>query len=166
MLKQFGAEPMPNKSIMNFNLKGLDNLKKELKDQAGVKIGILGDTNSRDANGQTNAEIGVVHEFGSFSRNIPKRSFLREPFFEKRKEFLAKILEVTQRDLGKKNGVERILSTMAVLGVSIVQRAFATGGFGKWQPLSFKTTEKKKSASILIDTGQLRKSITYRIDNG
>mgnify|MGYP003630161513 FL=1 len=166
---------MPNQTEVNFSLTGLEDLKHSLKTKKNVKIGVLGDAGKREAtigkdgnqtkNSMTNAEIGAVHEFGSFSKNVPKRSFLKAPFFEKKEAFLKQMAGIVDRDIGKNNGVDKIYSSMAVIGTAIVQQAFHTSGFGKWAPLSPQTIEKKKSASILIDSGQLRKSITSRIDD-
>jgi phage gpG-like protein len=57
---------------------------------------------------------------------------------------------------------------MARLGISAenaVQLAFATRGFNQWQPNFLATILRKKSSSPLIDTGQLRRSITSKVVN-
>lgn len=49
-------------------------------------VGIPSDKNSRDeSTGITNAELGVIHEFGMPENNILKRSFMRSHHQKKRK---------------------------------------------------------------------------------
>ena len=45
-------------------------------------------------------------------------------------------------------------------GRSIVLQAFEAGGFGKWPDISEHTKAAKGSSKILIDTAQLKNSIT------
>jgi hypothetical protein len=44
-----------------------------------------------------------------------------------------------------------------------IQNAFASSGFGQWAPNTPKTIHRKKSASPLIDTSQLRRSISSAV---
>ena len=62
--------------------KKLLNCIKVLKDgMPSVKVGILGNTNQRTKDTQTNAEIGFTNEFGKMDGypRIPERSFIRMP---------------------------------------------------------------------------------------
>jgi len=154
---------MPNNVEINFDLSGLEQLKENLGQKINAKVGVLGDSASREGGEENNATIGATHEFGSFTKNIPQRSFLKMPIAENSDKLTQSIN--FEEELTRKEGVKNIFEKMAVNAVAIVQTAFETGGYGKWQPLSNQTIKKKKSASILIDTAQLRKSITYRVDN-
>ena len=58
--------------------------------------------------------------------------------------------------------VKKVYSLLGFAGEAVVQEAFATKGFGKWQPLDEKTIKRKGSSSILIDSGELRKSISSK----
>ena len=80
----------------------------------------------------------------------------------KRKE----IIKEAKRIINKyaMDGEDKILELLGVYGESIVQEAFETGGFGTWEPLSQETVEAKGSNSILIDTAQLRRSITSKVN--
>ncbi|MGH9678182.1 MAG: hypothetical protein ACRD36_13845, partial [Candidatus Acidiferrum sp.] len=107
-----------------------------------------------------NAEIGVIHEFGSEGAHIPPRSFLRMPMEEKRRELMKSFQTATSKaamDSGRYREVFRILGVHAE---AIVQEAFATGGFGHWPALQPSTIAAKGSSAILIDTKKLRQSIT------
>jgi hypothetical protein len=151
---------MPSNGI-KLDLKILKEIEKELNTNEYVKIGILGSKNSRnDAN--TNAGIGIVHEFGSASKNIPERSFLRMPLKEKLPNMLSDIGKSVILGIVRKNA-NLFLKKMGVLGEQIIQEAFDTGGFGKWQKLDDKTIKRKGFDKTLIDTTQLRKSVTSEV---
>lgn len=107
----------------------------------------------------TNASIGALHEFGSYSRHIRPRSWLRMPIetqFPKQKNLLARIME---QALGQRN-LMAYLNGLKKIGIAAegdIQRAFDTRGFGSWwiNPLTHRGT--------LIQTAQLRKSVTSGI---
>lgn len=149
---------------MNLNIKTdfskLEKFKQQLENRQ-VDIGILGNNQVRGTSNLTNAIIGLEHEFGSITKKIPSRSFLRMPLFDKLNMDLIKSSNITKYIMEGK--LEIFLKMLGVLGENIVQTAFETSGFGKWKPLSIITILKKKSSKILIDTAQLRKSITSRI---
>jgi hypothetical protein len=117
---------------------------------------------SRDeASTKTNAEIGLKHEFGL---GVPRRSFLELPLFVKssdlmqcRKELQDVVFAGEGESLGKWKHAYKMLGIYAE---NIIQEAFETGGFGQWQADSDITIAKKGSSMALIDTGQLRASIT------
>ena len=111
---------------------------------------------------KTNAEIGAEHEFGSISRHLPKRSFLWMPLSFYLFEFVQKKATVFNR-LIKEGDVLGCYKILGIVGENVVQEGFKTGGFFNWQPLSPVTIAKKGSDKILIDTAQLRKSITSRV---
>ena len=150
----------------NFSLPNLEKLNKNLKKKYIAKVGILGSKASTQHgdSGQTNASIGAVHEFGSYSDNIPRRSFLKDPFHEKQTAIVNKVAQLIKANKLENDFTLKVFKLIGIYGESIVQEAFETGGFGKWQPLSQQTIDKKKSDSILIDTGELRRSITSTVD--
>jgi hypothetical protein len=153
---------MPSDIVIKDNFSGLDKFQKSFKENKVAKVGIFSDKNARD-DAMTNVKVGMKHEFGSFSEGIPRRSFLRDPMTFKRKELLKQAKKIIDRDIDK--GIEFVLEKIGVLGETIVQEAFATGGFGAWQPLSDTTIKKKNSSSVLIDTGQLRRAIISKVDS-
>jgi hypothetical protein len=127
----------------------------ELKKNGGHKIG-------ENPSDMTNADIGLVHEKGVKSLNIPRRSWLKTPLEDNLPEYFEKIgpealeLIITQQNV--KN-----YETLGVVAEQIIQKGFETGGYGKWAPLKPMTIALKNSSAILIDTGQLRKSITHEV---
>ncbi len=141
----------------------LKALTEGINEELVVRVGILGAKSKRqNQKGLTNADIGLAHEKGVKSRNLPRRSWLEEPL----KDHLSEYFE----DLGKK-AIEnflhsRYVDAYAQLGLvaeNIIQRGFETGGYGKWRPLKLATIRAKGSDAILIDTAQLRRSVTSEV---
>lgn len=140
------------------DLKGLAKIAKK---ESGVKVGILGSKDNRNDGSMGNAEIGVIQEFGSLTNNIPPRSFLRMPL-QKKKQQLEDALAGMQKEIV--NGeVEKILAKLGLVAENIIGDAFKTKGFGQWAPNKPSTIDRKGSSAPLIDTGQLRRSITSKV---
>lgn len=106
--------------------------------------------------------------------NIPARSFLRVPILgsEGKKE-INKVIKYYVpeyvKDLSKENQIklmDKLTHAVAETALLQVQKAF---GEDKIKPETKPTSKKKRkynsSAPTLIDSGQLRRSISYAIDN-
>lgn len=147
-------------------MKGLDKLIKALKAvPPQIRVGILGDKSARTTptskQAPTNATIGAAHEFGT--SKLRQRSFLRVPISE---HLAAKMENSGALD---KDVLAAVIASgtivpwaqkIAVLAEGIVAEAFDTGGFGKWKPSDMS---KKKNSQTLIETQQLRNSITSEV---
>lgn len=148
---------------VELNTRGLDSLLKAMKGQeVTAKVGILGSDNVRSGKGSnSNAVVGAAHEFGTTT--LPQRSFLRVPIsenlgsaLENANAFDKDTLDRVVKEGSMKGWVEKV----AILAVSIVNGAFNSSGYGKWRP-SIMT--RKKTKQTLVETGQLRDSITYEV---
>ncbi len=132
-----------------------------------VVVGIPSDKNKKhDGTVTTIAELGAIHEYGAPESGIPQRSFLRVPLAAKGKELIASI----SNDLKfSKIDTDKALGKLGARGQSVVLEAFNTQGIGKWAPLKPSTINARKkgtgggSNKPLIDTGQLRHSITFEV---
>lgn len=168
------------------DLSGLDDLLKKLGKGNYVKIGILGSNAStkhkvaetlitkkgkgkairfagKGEQGITNAELGLIHELGSITRNIPPRSFLRMPI-EKNKNKIIQFLSTNSiKELISEGNYKKVLQRLGIVAEGFVQQAFETKGFGQWDENSPATIKMKGSSSPLIDTSQLRKAITSKV---
>lgn len=151
-------------SGININLKLAENLEKGLKQKMAIKVGILGDSSRGD--GETNASIGAIHEYGSLSKGVPSRSFLRMPLETKASQLTSIIASSLFSEAIKSGNTDRAMNLLGAEAKGIVVDAFGTRGYGKWKPLSQETIRKKGSSAPLIDTRQLAKSITYEVVNG
>ena len=155
---------------MTVEITGLDQLLKALNARPPVaRVGILGDhalRNGKDhGNGALdNATIGAAHEFGTST--VPKRSFLFVPIAErldKKIESSGLITEDTTNEVLKQGSVIPWMKEIAIDAEAVVLEAFATGGYGKWFALKPATLARKMNQEILVETQQLRNSITSEV---
>lgn len=143
----------------SLNLAGFEALRKGLSAGQYVKVGVFGDHKAARTSGEpiTNPELAVIHEFGSITAHIPPRSFLRMPIQEKRNDVLKYGASRKIADLLKAGDKKKALALIGVFAENVIQQAFDTGGFGKWASL------KHRAGKILVDTGQLRRSIWSKV---
>lgn len=158
---------------VNFDMSGFSVIKKALEDEYKARVGILGSKaseihNAKDAKGQsvdvglTNADIGAIHEFGS--GKIPRRSFLQFPL----ETYMGKWVRANKDryyEQLKKGNLKKFYVAMGLEAEKIVNEAFTTSGYGSWAPNAPLTIAKKGSSMPLIDTGQLRASISSKVLN-
>lgn len=123
----------------------------------------------------TNAQIGAEQEYGSFIKKIPPRSFLYKPLrsAKAKKKIVAEASEGFQRELARGEVVEPGASFYGKIGaglVAAVQDAFDASGPG-WKPLAPATISRRRTRKVwprsgtkpLIDTGELRNSISFKV---
>lgn len=109
--------------------------------------------------GITVRENALVHEFGSQSRGIPERSFLRSYADEQKPTFARQARRELERGF-KKGGLMLALRRLALSLEGGVKRKIT--GFLP-PPLSRKYADRKGSTNTLVDTGRLRASIKGRV---
>lgn len=153
------------------DVKGLKNLAKALGGQYNIKVGIMGASSQRQNGdtGKTNAEIGFINEFGKLTGfpKIPARSFLRMPLTLYLADYLSRKKSFSKQAIDQAVKEGKLLDLAKKVGIvaeEVIQEAFATRGFGNWAPNAPYTIEKKGSDSPLIDTGELRRSITSKAE--
>lgn len=175
---------MVKQTQIKVDLTGLNDLIQKLGKDHYTKVGILGgNAAEKHKNSETvtlksgkrvrmssgvespftNAEIAVIHEFGSVSRNIPPRSFLRMPIEEKKNELIRFLGSTRVKTLFDSGDIKKIFKILGIEAERIVQRAFESRGFGRWDPNAPSTIAAKGSSAPLIDTSQLRRSITSKV---
>lgn len=173
---------------LSINTEMGEDLVKALSKQFVTRIGILGSKSNRMAttshttksgrtvnrvskteeSGQTNAEIGLKHEKGSYSERIPRRSFLEVPLVNNlsKVDAMGKKLNASFKtiDTGVRPEVawRKAFTLLGIFAESIVQKAFEQSGPG-WKPNAPMTIALKGSDRPLIDTAQLRKSVTSEV---
>lgn len=166
------ANPMINivskVSTTDAGLKEIQEAIKALKSHE-VMIGIPEDASSRkDQKGTpiNNAELLFIHTNGSPVRGIPARPVL-EPSIENDKDRVAEMLKkaIDVAVSGKKDGVVPALEIAGQYGENIAKAWFTNPANG-WKPNSedtvkHKTKGKGGKTRPLIDTGEMRKSITH-----
>ena len=153
------------------DISGLEHLAKALGDDYSIKVGIVGETAQRH-NGntdKTNAEIGFINEFGKQTGfpKIPARSFLRMPLTLYLSKYLRDKKSLSKQAVNnavKSGKLLELAKKVGLVAEEVIQEAFATRGFGNWAPNAPYTIAQKGSDSPLIDTGELRRSITSRVE--
>lgn len=147
-----------------FMLDYLTNL--ETAKKATLKVGIQDSethvyTDDEGKPTETVLDVGAQHEFGT--QDVPRRSFLRTPFWVKRNELGDFIQKQFTKVAEKGTPAIQVLGLIGVEAQTISQDAFTNGGYGVWKPLAQSTIDEKGSSQILVDTNALRSSITYEV---
>lgn len=120
----------------------------------------------REDTDMTNAQIGYLQETGSPAMNLPPRAFL-VPGVEDCQDLVSNQLTKAADEAlkGNKQGVAKHLNRAGMSAQNSVRSKINSGEF---TPLSEATLRARRRAGKtrtkpLIDTGQLRNSITYII---
>lgn len=147
-------------------LKAVEAAVKELK-QHDVLVGIPQEKSSRKGSKgkATNAELLFIHTNGSPIRGIPPRPVL-QPAIENDKERIGEMLgkAVDKAVSGKTEEILPALNRAGEHGARVCKAWFVNEKNG-WKPNNPQTLKHKKSTKPLIDTGEMRKSITYVVRN-
>lgn len=134
-------------------IRELRNINNSLRGPDSVKVGLPKGANDYP-DGTSVTMVGAVHEFGSPSRNVPERSFLRSTVQEQRKPYkrlFAKLAKkIIQGKLTKKDALQLIgLQTQTDVREKITDL--------QDPPLV------SREGNPLVDTGHLRQSIVYEV---
>jgi len=166
-----------SKSRVTLETGELDKLRKQLRKDGPMhlQVGVLANRTLRqndEGGGESNADVGLKMEFGSIEDAVPARSFLRMPLIQ---ELPVALKQIDPQRWGRnliQHGLRVTLEQLGVLAVSVVDDAFASGGFGSWKKLSWKTVWLKRKrklpnpTGILLATYQLRSSIDFAVKKG
>lgn len=147
---------------IEFNLKGLENLRREVGSAHKTRVGILGSHAARTEPGSplNNAEIGVIQMFGSITKNIPARDFLFFPIQSHQREIIHDMQASAVKNAVVAGDFKNVYGLLGAAALKWVLAAFDTSGFGQWAPNAPSTVDKKGSARPLIDIGELRRACT------
>ena len=124
-----------------------------------VLIGVPSGSPPREEDDITNAELAYIHSKGSPMHGIPARPFL-EPSIEANKATISKLLAKALKAGAEGGSVDAGLELVGQFASDAARRWFVDPQNG-WPPNSPITIKRKGSDRPLIDTGELRKSITF-----
>lgn len=116
-------------------------------------------SNRKDSNEVTNAELVYMHTHGSPLWNLPPRPII-EPAIEANKEEIGGLLREALTNALDGRPFEVALKKAGMKGQNVVRAWFVDPRNG-WAPNSPVTIARKGSERPLIDTGEMRKAITY-----
>src|SRR5690606_5002700 len=136
-------------------------IRERLQKNSGVLVGLPAGT-GRYEDGAPIAVIAAVQEFGSADGRIPERSFLRVPLRQNAETFQAiwraQVPKVVDGDMT----MHQVMSQLGARAVAVSQEAISEG----IAPENAESTKKRKGSSKpLIDTGALRQSITFIVED-
>jgi hypothetical protein len=143
--------------------KGAQKRLAKLLADGALSVGVLGGdaSASHEDSELTIGEVAEIHELGLGS--APRRSFLSDWVDEKRPEIENVIVRGGRAVARGKADVAQVLEQIGVWAVGSIQERMANN---IPPPLAPETIKRKGSSVALIDTGQLRSSITYRVEGG
>lgn len=150
---------------------GASKMLAELRALGGktVRVGILdeapkraGSENGKAKSGGRATLLGVaaVHEFGAPAAGIPSRSFIRATVDLKRAEIDAEKSKLAAQVAEGKITAQVALERLGAFVQGLVQARIAEGIGPALKPA---TIARKKSSKPLVDTGQLRSSVTWKV---
>ena len=146
---------------LKFDEEKLDGVLRHLyASNKAVKVGILENATNADT-GASIAEYAYWNEFGT--KNIPPRPFFRNAISDN-SDTWAKSISSQLKTMGvtDKNVVAKALRRTGKLMRSDIQQSISKGGF---KPLKPATIKRKGKATPLVDTGDMRNAISYKVTN-
>lgn len=132
--------------------RGKHSKKKRIRDKVARRAGAA-------ARKLSLLEVAIVHELGG--GHVPARSFIRATVDAKRADILKLQVALAQQVLLGKITPEQALSQLGAKVAAWMKTRIAEGIA---PPLSEATIKRKGSSVPLIDTGQLRSSITHVVE--
>lgn len=120
-----------------------------------VRVGIQQGTASQD--GVDMVDIAMFNELGTV--HIPSRPFLRDSVDAHTDEINA-FLQSMRSQLVRGSSAEQILKKIGVFQKDLIRKEIVNGDFA---PNSPETIKRKGSDKPLVDTGRMRQSINYVI---
>ena len=137
---------------------GVKALIKRLRNPGTVEVGII-DAGTHQDSEETVASIGFQHEFGA--PGIPERSFLRSTLHSSRKDILTLNKKLLKNIV---NMSMKVPQALGILGNFVADEVSQKIVAIRQPPNSPATILAKGSSNPLVDTGQLKNSITWEVN--
>lgn len=135
-----------------------DKLIREISVPKNVEVGIRGEDDQRHALEVGNVELGAIHEFGL--GNVPERSFIRDTIDKNLNGYRPLTRALSKRVYTLKMSLKNALEVLGSKVQSDMRRAIEAGIPPALDPA---TIARKGSSKPLVDTGQLKASISYKV---
>ena len=127
-----------------------------------VYIGVPTSKNGMHEGGINMATLLALHVLGAPSRGIPQRDPLRPPLIANAQRYSDLLAIGLKNALANGTDPKLVYEKIGIVATNDVKDYFITGNF---KALSEKTIKAKGSSKPLIDTGELRNSISYEVRN-
>jgi hypothetical protein len=119
-----------------------------------VKVGLPKGSNDYP-DGTSVTAVGAIHEFGSPSKGVPQRSYLRTTLVEKKRAYI-ELFKALARSIVE--GRRTKLQALGLLGLQV-----QTDVREKITDISTPPLVVRVGGNPLVDTGHLRQSINFEI---
>lgn len=157
---------------LKIDSKAIDNINAFNRSDLMVKIGVVGKGAEKQVTQKKGepaprikmAALAAVHEFGSPTRNIPARSFLRKTMNTKINDYKAFIAakEAENTATIARRGPLPFLLEVGNMWKTWVRDCWIFEGPG-WRKLRPSTLARKTTQKILWDQGNLHEAIEYEV---
>jgi len=127
-----------------------------------VYIGVPASKNGMHEGGINMATLLALHVYGVPTRGIPQRDPLRPPLIANAQRYSDLLAIGLKNALANGTDPKIVYEKIGIVATNDVKDYFITGNF---KALSEKTIKAKGSSKPLIDTGELRNSISYEVRN-
>ena len=125
-----------------------------------VYIGVPASKNGMHEGGINMATLLAIHVLGAPSRGIPQRDPLRPPLIANAQRYSDLLALGLKNALSDATDPKLVYEKIGIVATNDVKDYFITGNF---KALSEKTIKAKGSSKPLIDSEELRGSITYEV---
>lgn len=102
-------------------------------------------------------DLAAIHELGL---GVPKRAFISPALNKNRVKYIKYIGKQLTPIIRRRQTINAAWQTVGIMAVADIQEYMITAQF---TPLAPSTIARKGSSKPLIDTGQMRQAITYRV---
>lgn len=140
--------------------KTLNELSKSMKEKGFVEVGVIS-PKKHTGSDLTVAEVAVFNEFGT--ENIPERSFMRSTLKEEKQPIIG-LSKGLLKDIVK--GKKDTKTGLGLIGEFTADAIKLKIVDIKTPPNAPGTIKRKGSSNPLVDTSQLKNSITYEVNDG
>lgn len=140
-----------------------------------VKVGIQGASALSQKDPKVPAtvvDVATFHEFGAPNANIPERSFMRSTYDKNEAKYIGILIKFKDQilDPNSQMTVKKALSLLGQKMKSDIQKTIREGMFTPWAPSTREARIKRAKGGIisetpLIDTGQMLRSIDYKVED-
>lgn len=147
----------------------MEKLQKNLKEIDArnhvAKAGLFG-TNHGSEDGLTNAELGVIHEYGT--ANIPARPFIGASFEKNKEGYKASLARAVKATLKATDFPFTKLLAAIAAKMAVDMKKYVTAGAPIDPPNSPATAARKQAKGSgtvrpLVDTGRMVNAITWTV---
>lgn len=141
---------------------GLGLMLQQIRDAGDLelRVGILTDEQHRNGDGLTVADVASINEFGTADGHIPARPAFRQAIASNREAIVARLRTELKAMSEGRQTPRRALSRTGLEIQALIRKRITDL---RTPPNAPATAQRKRSANPLIDTGQLRQSVSFEV---